>query len=299
MFKTFFNQKTHNPDLQQMESKRQSFHHRQSGAETNTKADPGQGEGNTKMKLSLGVLGAKGGSGASTLALNLGIALSRSNKSSTVVDANLQQPDLVIQLGQEPQHSMLEFLARSQDVDNAIFQACSLTVSDSNGRCSLMSPPASGEASSQSTLTRMAESMPAFFKHSDFLIFDLPKNLDRHLVNLLDKLDLILLVFEGTVSSVAAAKRWQKIFFELGYPAEKVLLVLNRAGSKTLAVEKDLEQLLKSESIHKVPNAFRLGQECCNSGKPALLKNPQDKYSVAVLELSGLIAGMKRRIGKK
>lgn len=238
--------------------------------------------------VSIGVLGAKGGSGSSTLALNLAIALSESEKNSTLTDANLQQPDLVVMLGRQPQHSIVEYLARSDELDESIFQACTLDVSNKAGwgRCSLMSGPADGQAATESNLTQLANALAPLEVRSDFIVLDLPKNLDRHLVTLLDKLDLIVLVFEGTISSVAAAKRWLRIFAELAYPADKCALVLNRAGAKIQDLEGDLEVLLGGKDIQRIPNAFSLNQECTSEGQAALVRNPRDKYSISVSKLA-------------
>src|SRR5580658_8825890 len=42
----------------------------------------------------VGVLGAKGGSGATTIAVNLAVAIASMRVRTTLIDANLQQPDL-------------------------------------------------------------------------------------------------------------------------------------------------------------------------------------------------------------
>ncbi len=250
-----------------------------------------------KAALSIGVLGAKGGSGASTVALNLSIAFAKAQENSTLLDANLQQPDIAVLLGQEPEHSLVEFVARSENIDETIFQACSLSLADEVGfaRCSLISGPATGSAATQTNLSQLANVVEPLRKNNDFLIVDLPKNLDKHLVTLLDKLDVILIVLEATLTSVAAAKRWLKIFAELGYPQDKLMLVLNRAGARGNKLESDLSNLLSGKEIIPIPNAFALAEECSQIGKPAILKNPKDKYSLAIVALSKALQEFRKK----
>src|SRR5438105_3154382 len=47
----------------------------------------------------IGVLGVKGGAGATTIAINLAFAMSKRYGSATLIDANLQQPDTAAMLG--------------------------------------------------------------------------------------------------------------------------------------------------------------------------------------------------------
>ena len=235
----------------------------------------------------IGVLSAKGGSGASTLALNLSLALSCLGQKTTLIDANLQQPDLVVYLGKQAEHSMLEFFARSKNYDETVFQACSLPLQKTAkaADCSLLSGHAGGEDSTEFDLSELAAASAALVPHNDCLVFDLPKNLDRHLVTLMDRLDCIALVFEPTLVSVAAARRWLKIFSELSYPRSKYMLVLNRAGARVKHIERDLPELIAA-SLQRLPNAYQLMEDCSNCGQPAIQKNPRDKYSIAVMEIA-------------
>jgi pilus assembly protein CpaE len=246
--------------------------------------------------ISVGVISAKGGAGATTLALNLALALAKSQCSTTLLDANLQQPDLALLAGGEPEHSLLEFLARAEKLDETIYQACSLqlTTEPAFARCALLSGAANGEAATQTNLTQIAAAITALETKTECVLVDLPKNLDRHLVTMLDRLDLLVLVFEGTLASVAATRRWLRLFAELGYPASKLLLVLNRSGSKTQGIEADLNNLLAGKEVHRIPNAFQLVEECSASGQAALLKNPRDKYSIAVSRLATVIQEIRQ-----
>lgn len=252
--------------------------------------------------FSAGVLSAKGGNGASTLALNLALAVSRFQKlECTVVDAKLQDPDLVVQLGLQPQHSITEFLSRSLESDESTFEACSLRINETGANCHLMSGTANGESAVESNLSQLSSALPALKKHSEVLLFDLPSNLDRHLVTLLDRLDTIILVFEGTLSSAAAAKRWLRVFAELAYPQSKVLLVHNRSGAKSGAASKDLAHLLGTNELFQTPNSYSFLIDCQEKAKPAILSNPSEKYSkavAAIAEVLGKLAKTKSQGGQ-
>jgi len=243
-------------------------------------------QGNTKA-VCVGVLGAKGGVGASTIALNLSIALSRDGKNVTLIDGNLQQPDISIMIGQEAEHSMLEFFSRGV-YEEKLFNACSLTLQTDakQGRCSLLSAPANGEAGTESTLSDITAGLTPLLHKNEFVVVDLPKNLDKHLVTIMDKLDLIVLVYESNLASVAACRRWLKFFIELGYESDKTVMVQNRAGAHGSVNDRDSQQLLPSTNRVKIPNAYSLIESSAASGQAAVTKSPTHKYSLAIFELA-------------
>lgn len=241
-----------------------------------------------KKAISVGVLGAKGGVGASTVALNLAIALSNEGKNVTLIDANLQQPDITVMLGREAENSMLEFFSRSQTFEEKVFSACSLNLNTDprQGRCSLLSAPANGEAGTQSNLSEITAGLNPLIHQNDFVIVDLPKNLDKHLVTIMDKLDFIVVIYESNLAAVAACRRWLKIFIELGYNNNKTILVQNRAGAHGSIKETDSQQLLPAGSRVKIPNAYNLIESSAALGQAAIAKEPKHKFSQAIFELA-------------
>lgn len=241
--------------------------------------------------FSVGVLGAKGGAGASLLALNLALALARNGKKSALLDANLQQADIAVMLGKQPDHSVSELAKRHRDFDASMIEACSVTISAAgNSRCLLLSGPADGEAALQTNLSELAHSISSIKSTSDFVVVDLPKLLDKHLVTMLDELDHILVVFEASVTGIAGAKRWQKIFSELAYDTSKISFVQNRQGARGQNCQSDIHSLLGQKPIVQVPNVFLFSEECTMLGEPAVLRNKHNKYCRSILALAEKLA---------
>lgn len=239
---------------------------------------------------SIGVLGAKGGVGSSTVALNLALAFGKSGVRSTILDANLQQPDIALMLGRQPDYSISEFTARRGELDLQLWNACRmelLPAERNGGTCSLLSGPASGAAARQTSLSQIAESFDGLREFNDVLLVDLPKNLDKHLVTAIDRLDYLVLVFDGTLASMAAARRWKNIFAELAYPAEKIIYLQNRSGSKSQLP--DSASILSAELAAKLPNAYSFLEECCNSAEPAILKDLRQPFSKAISKFAELL----------
>lgn len=236
----------------------------------------------------IGVLGAKGGVGNSTLALNLAASLAHDHSKTILLDGNLQQPDIALMLGKQSEYSILDLL-RYDEVSHELVAACSVPVSDAVPDCRLITPPSTGDAVAKTHLSQITQTLLSVKDAAEFWVIDLPNNLDRHLVTALDSCDCIVLAFEETITSITAVRRWLNTFDRLGYPAKKILLVLNRAGSKSNGNAAGVDQLLPAHELLRVPNAFALSERCLTSGEPAVVSHPKDKYSTALKALASIV----------
>ncbi len=231
----------------------------------------------------IAVIGSKGGVGGTTLAINLAASLGQrsSGASVTLVDANLQQPDAALMLACEPQHSVVELFKRAEALENQIIEACRCELSSTSG-FRLVTPPLDGSAASENNLSELVKLIPAIGNVSNGIVMDLPKNLDRYLVTMLDLASVIVLVLEPNLASIAAAKRWLAAFEDLDYPDEKVLLVANRLGGKFKFVEEQLFVSFSGYEILRLPNAYSVSESCAIAGAPIVVKYPKDNYSKAM-----------------
>jgi pilus assembly protein CpaE len=233
------------------------------------------------------VIGAKGGAGATTVAVNLAAALSLL-RTTTIIDGHLQHPGVANLVGAEPAHSIIELLTRVGDVDRKLFDACAGDVAGSHFK--LLSPPLSGEAALQTDLTELSRCLDLIRHYSDFWVLDLPQHLDRHLVTIADQCSKIVLVFEATVPGVAACQRWLKVFRDLGYEKDRIICLLNRSGSKFKGVEEQLDDSFFGQPIFRLPNASSAIWDCANKAVPLVVDNPSHPYSKAVLKLAEQIS---------
>jgi pilus assembly protein CpaE len=232
------------------------------------------------------VLGAKGGVGTSTIAVNLAAAAATAGVSTTLIDGNLQLPDIANLVGREASHSLLELISRGEDVDRLLYNACRMEILPGSSNLGFLLPPSGGEAFLQSNLSEVAHCLEQIKTYSSLYLIDLPGHLDRHLVTVLDQCAKIILVFEATISGVAACRRWLQIFNELGYEDDRVMLVINRAGSKYKLVEEQMGVCFADRPFWKVPNASSLTWDSSNNGMPIVVSHAGSPYGRAITKLS-------------
>lgn len=234
----------------------------------------------------IGVLGAKGGVGATTLAANLAAAVSQREGAATLIDANLQHPDAAVVLGCEPKNSLLDLLGRENQLDRQLLDACCIGPIAGVPGLRLLSAPLHGRAAIGASLSDLSRLVLQTRSFSKFSIIDCPRHIDKHLVTLTDACDLLVVAFEGNLSCVSMVRRWLSIFAELGYSDDRIVCVLNRCGGKYSAAERELVRCLGDREIVRVPNASAAMWECASTGVPVVVAQPRHAYSLAVQQLA-------------
>ncbi len=247
------------------------------------------------LKCNIGIVGAKGGVGATTVAVNLAHVLSKEalpGEKTTLIDCNLQQPDAALMLSCHPEHSIVELFLRSESLDTQTVDACSLPL-DFSSSMRLITPPLDGNAALNFSLTDIAGCLPVISEHSRVNVLDIPNRLDKHLVNILDACNLIVLVIEPNMTSIAAGKRWLKNFAELGYKENNLMIVINRVGGKLKYIEQQASKSFAGVELFNLPSVYSQAENCAIEGLPLTLKAPKDAYCKV---MQNLAVAMKERI---
>jgi Flp pilus assembly CpaE family ATPase len=180
----------------------------------------------------------------------------------------------------------MELLARVNDLDRQLYEACCIDIVENQPNLRLISPALNGEAAVQANLSHLARALDLMRSYADCWVLDLPRHLDKHFVTLADLCDRIVLVFEATVSGVATCQRWLGVFKELGYDQDRIVCVVNRAGSKFKAVEEQLPACFGDRSIVALPNASSAMWDASTRGLPLSAAQPKHQFSRAVSKLA-------------
>lgn len=230
-----------------------------------------------EMKLGLGskppqagkilaFIACKGGSGATFLATNLGFQLAAENKKVALLDFNLQFGDAVLFAHDKKPPTNLADVARNVHRLDAAFLAASLVQVTPNYGI-LAAPEDPGQA-----MEVKPEHVDALLNLAasqyDFVIVDVGRVLDAVTLRVLDKAHQIFPVLQMTLPFIRDANRLLSVFRSLGYPSEKINLLINRfekAGDFGLA---DVERTLGVSSMRTIPNSYAAVAASVNQGTP-------------------------------
>jgi pilus assembly protein CpaE len=129
----------------------------------------------------------------------------------------------------------------------------------------------------------------------DYIVVDAGGPLNDISVTLMDAADRILLVTTPDLASLHDTSRFLQLSRSLSYPAEKILMILNKAGSEGGVKLKDIEAVLHNQMYHQIENDPANVLRSINRGIPFLLYYPRSNASKSVQKLARNLAAINMR----
>ena len=228
---------------------------------------------------SLAVFSPKGGTGVTTLAVNLAVALKELTKSPVLlVDADIRAPDVDIFLNIFSKNSILELIHLDQKIDKALLKsvaaehATGISVLRGDSRLQLLeSPIAPGE------MSNLIEELVAIW--DGYVVINTSNGLDRWTVEILDAVDTVVL----TATPELPALRVMRGFLDLAEveaePSNKWQLVMTCYQSQKVLRMSDIEASIRYPIKATIAADIELVPASINRGTP--LVNAHSKSIVA------------------
>jgi pilus assembly protein CpaE len=135
----------------------------------------------------------------------------------------------------------------------------------------------------------------AIQRHYDLVVVDAGSSLNENSVTFLDAADRLLLVTTPDLASLHDTSRFiQQISRSLlAYPAEKLLVILNRAGVPGGVRSVDVEPALHHPVFANIPDDGEKPMLSLNRGIPLTIRYPRSPASRAVRDLAKSLAQLK------
>ncbi|MGE5074083.1 MAG: response regulator [Anaerolineae bacterium] len=231
-----------------------------------------QMETNVEVSTTVSVHSLRGGVGCSSIAVNLGIAYRQLwERHTLLVDAVLTAGQVAMMLDSTPRVTWEHYVGISHDAisDEDLEQ---LVSPHKSGLCYVASPksPLAADAfSDEFWRTVFGE----FKKRNEFIVVDLPHDFSDMTIQLLNMSNWVLLVLAPEIGSLRAASSALEIYDKLGYPADKIKLVLNRTTSTGIQQAK-LEKVLERPFDFVLPHDAGEVRRALDFGVPFVMENP-------------------------
>lgn len=233
---------------------------------------------------------AKGGIGVSTTAVNLASSIAALHPTARVAVADLGVPggDTSLLLNLRPSYTMGNIAERIDQLDDELLN--SVLAPAGNGVWVLAAPerPELAEEIDANVITSVLALLRSSF---DYTVLDCEHQMNDRTVAALDGADRILLMTELTVQALRSTQRSLGVFRRLGYPAEKLAVVVNRYQSGDVVSVSEAADVLKEEIFFKVPNDYRTVSEASTAGVPVEIKDPQAPLTFAYRQLAQKLSG--------
>lgn len=230
----------------------------------------------------------KGGVGVSFLTVNLAVALTQKKSGHVLVaDFVLQHGNLADLLDMNPSFTLLDL---TQNVDRLDAKFLENSLPRHRSGVSILARPKQPEES-ELFLSKETPSVLQPLKESfDYVLLDGGHEFNATTLSCLDVSDLIFTVTTPDLPSLCNTKIALETFEKLGYPKDKVKLVLNRWHMKEEIESSMIEKHLSHPIFHKFPDDPSLVLTAMNRGVPLAELSKNSKLAQSFEEFAGRLA---------
>lgn len=229
------------------------------------------------------VFSTKGGVGKTVVAINLAVGIPESKRSDVIVlDLDLQFGDVGVMLKLSPKYTIYDLVASGNKIDKTHVK--SLLTEYSPNINTLMAPlqPELADLIMPKTVN---PTLKALSELADYVIVDTPPSFNDNVLSVLDQSDNVLLISTMDLPSIKNIKLCLQTMKLLGYPEEKVKLVLNRVEKGIGLSVEEIESSLKTRVCQTIPNDKTVLLSV-NKGTPVLVEAPKSPAGLCLSKLA-------------
>ena len=235
-----------------------------------------------------GFIGAKGGVGTTTIAVNVATSLGSVIKPERALMIDLQNAagDAPLFTGAEPRFSIVDAVENTHRLDQVYFRNLVTQIAPSTDLlASPERPPSSGLDVQR--IKQVIAFASTVYKHT---VIDVARS-DRSILESLDQLSAIYVVANQELATVKSASRMTAMLRDR-YGREKVALVLSRTDRDADISQADVERAAGCSVAHTFPSNYRVALQALNKGRPVALDNHND-LSASFRRFAQQLAGVR------
>ncbi len=224
-----------------------------------------------------------GGSGATMLATNTAAAVATTGQPACIIDLDLQLGSVLTALGIESQCPMSKVIS---DMETYEWQMLApLLARHHSGLCVLSQVGHIEELSAMDPAR-----VPIFFRYLQeyfkFLVVDGLRDFNDHALAAMDVSNKVVLVSTQDVAAVRGAGMRIDILKRLGFPGEKIHLLINRYDRRSKVTLERISDALGIPPSFTIPNDFRSVSSSLVRGNTLDEANPESKVTRAVTNVA-------------
>ncbi|GMV11321.1 MAG: hypothetical protein AMXMBFR55_30550 [Gemmatimonadota bacterium] len=236
------------------------------------------------------VFSAKGRVGTTTVAVNLADALARAHPQGRVAIADLvvSGGEARLLLNVDPHYDLSYVAERADQIDRELLNSVLVPATDGVWLLAAPDRPEAEDTVDASVVSAVLQQLKQSYNYT---VLDCERVLNDRTLAALDLADRIVLLTQLTVASLRSTQRSLQIFRRLGYPNDKLCVVVNRFQSGEVISPADAAEVLKAEIFFKLPNDYRVASDAATRGIAVATADPQSKLTWGFEQLAQKLSG--------
>ncbi len=254
------------------------------GQAQTTLMTPKTEDGNARPHISTGVIGTRGGVGASTIAASLAWTFSeRQGQTTGLLDLDVHFGTGALAMDLEPGRGLTDAIDNPGRIDGLFIERAMIKANDKLSLLSAEAPMSSPIMSDGSAFFQLQEEFRAAFEHT---VVDLPRNMLISYPHLAHDLNVIVVTTELTLAAARDTIRvlaWARS----NAPQCKVIVVANKVNGAGLEISrKDFEATIERKIDLVIPLDSKALAQSAKLGRPVVEAVKTSKVSSAISSLA-------------
>lgn len=247
----------------------------------------------TKGKIIV-VYSPKGGTGCTTVATNLAIALNNEDTKAVLVDGNLQFGDVAIFFNEQGKNTVLDIAPRVDDLEPEIVDEI-LIKHEASGVRLLAAPqkPEHADKVSADQFTRVLQFLQQMYA---YVVVDTSTILTDVVLGTFDVSDVVLLITTQEIPAIKNARALLDLLQGIGVSKERIVFAMNRYDKRISISPERVSENLKHEISAVIPFDEKIAITAVNRGVPFMLDNKSQPIGRGILSLAEAVRARIRTL---
>ncbi len=233
------------------------------------------------------VYSPKGGTGCTTVAVNLALALHNNDTRAVLVDANLQFGDVAIFVNEQGKNTILELAPRVDELEPEIVEEI-LIKHEASGIRILPAPqrPEMAEQVSADQFTKVLQYLQRIYA---YVVVDTSSILSDVTLSTIDAADILVLVATQEIPAIKNSRLFLDLLQSMGFGKERIVFMMNRYDKRIAITPERVSENLKQEVAVTVPLDEKVVITSVNRGVPFMLDNKAQAVARGILSLAEIV----------
>jgi pilus assembly protein CpaE len=254
--------------------------------------------GDAKLGAVIAVYSGKGGLGTTSVAVNLAFALAKQHPDGRIALADFVGAggDVRVMLNLRPAYDIGDLVKKLDRIDADLLHSLLSPVSES-----VWVLPSSEDPEVTETLDAAAAGtiLDQLRAHYAFTVVDCDHHVSDPTLAALDAATRIVLVTQLNVQALRSTQRTLGLCRRLGFPDEKVVVVVNLHQSGDVVSAADAVQVLERSIFFRLPNDYKASTAAMTKGVPIAQHDPRSPLAASFEQLASRLNGTEPAAGRQ
>jgi len=246
------------------------------------------GRGHARGKI-ITVYSPKGGTGCTTLAVNLALTLHNDDTRAVLVDANLQFGDAAVFLNMQGRNTIVDLAPRLDELDIETVDEVLLQHEASGLR--VLAAPVRPELSEKVSAAQFDKVLEFLRTAYSYVVVDTAQALNDITMSAIDKCDALVVVTTQEIPSIKNVRLFLDLLQTLGIPRDRVVFAMNRYDRRIAITPERVGENLRQPVAAVIPMDERTVIPAVNRGVPFMLDNRSQPAARGIYSLAEAVRG--------